>query len=94
MAAFLLADIEVLDADLYHEYARQVGEIVSQHGGKYVIRSEEISPFSGDWHPERILVVRFPSREACDACFGSPEYAAIRQLRESSTRSRAVVVEY
>jgi len=94
MAAFLLADIEVLDPDLYQEYARQVGDIVSRHGGKYVIRSNDVTSVSGDWHPQRIPVVRFPDREACDACFGSPEYQALQHLHERSTRARAVVVEY
>ncbi len=94
MAAFFLADIEVLDEDLYQEYVRQAASVISAYGGKYVIRSSEVAPFSGDWRPDRILVVRFPDRAALDACFGSPDYQTIRHLREQSTRSRAVVIEY
>lgn len=94
MATFLLADIEVLDDDIYQEYVRQAASVISAYGGKYVIRSDEVAPFSGGWQPDRILVIRFPDRAAFDACFTSPDYQVIKHLREQSTRSRSVVIEY
>ena len=92
MATFFLADIEVLDRTVYEQYIAKAGPIVRRHGGEYVLRSERIEPLGGGWNPARLLLIRFPDRESVATCFGSPEYLAIKHLREQSTRSRAVLI--
>jgi uncharacterized protein (DUF1330 family) len=48
---------------------------------------------SGDWHPERVVVIVFETIEQLRKCFRSSEYLALAPLRERSTRSEAIVVE-
>jgi uncharacterized protein (DUF1330 family) len=93
VACYLLAEIEVHAPARYREYVEQASAIVARHGGEYLFRSEAITPVSGGWSPGRMILIRFPTREALQRCFGSPEYQAIAHLRESSTSSRAVIVE-
>jgi uncharacterized protein (DUF1330 family) len=93
VASYLLAEIEVLDRTKYTAYIELARPIVLRHGGEYVLRSEEIVPVSGGWCPERVLLIRFPDREAIAACFTSAEYQAIKHLREESTRSRSIIVD-
>jgi uncharacterized protein (DUF1330 family) len=93
MASCFLAEIEILDRAKYQEYIALAAPIVKRFGGEYVLRSERITPVSGGWSPPRLLLIRFPNRDAIAACFGSPEYLAIKHLREESTRSRAVIVD-
>ena len=42
---------------------------------------------------ERVIVIRFPSREKLDACFASEEYRHIMHERADNVDARALIVE-
>lgn len=93
-AVYFIAEITRSGADGgCASYMERMMPIVESHGGVYLARTNQVLPFGGDWKPDRILVIRFPSHEALAACFNSPEYKAIRLLREENVRSRAIIVE-
>jgi uncharacterized protein (DUF1330 family) len=93
MPAFFLAEVEILDRDRYHEYIERASQIIKRYGGEYVFRSENIVPVSGNWRPQRIVLIRFNSKTDLRRCFGSEEYIQIKHLREQSTKSRAVIID-
>ena len=93
MAAYLIADIMIDDPDTYDEYVRQVSRIIVNHGGSYLARGGRVVPLSRDWHPERVIVISFPSLEAARRCFDSEEYRQIAPIREASATSRAILVD-
>ena len=93
MSIYMIAEIlEVTDEESYGEYVRRVPEIIKQYGGRYLARSNEILPISGDWKPDRLIILEFPDAESLRACFGSPQYRAVAPLRERATRSRSLAV--
>ncbi len=93
MSVYMVIEIEVLNEGLYSEYVERVPEVIEKHGGKYLARGGRITSLSGDWNPERIVIIKFEDEEGCRACFMSKEYREIAHLRESSTRSRSIIVE-
>jgi uncharacterized protein (DUF1330 family) len=93
MACFFLAETEVQVAAPYREYVEKASAIIPRYGGEYVFRSETITPVSGDWAPKRMVLIKFGSRDELERCFSSPEYLAIKPLREHSTTSRAVIIQ-
>ena len=42
--------------------------------------------------PNRVILIRFPNKEALDKCFGSNEYISIMHKRTSTVDARAVVI--
>jgi uncharacterized protein (DUF1330 family) len=78
---------------IYDEYIRNVRPIVEKQGGKYLVRTENIIPFTGDWKPDRIIVIRFNNREELDKCFASEEYRQIKDLRINSVVTKALIAE-
>ena len=60
MSAYVVADVEIIDANLYRQFLEQVTATVENHGGRFVVRGGEIDIIEGDWTPKRIaiLVVR------------------------------------
>ena len=93
MAVFFLAEIETItDADRYGQYREKVAPLVGKYGGTYVFRSNRLSPVSGTWDVERMVLLRFESQEQMNRCFHSPEYKEIAALREQSTISRAITI--
>ena len=93
MSAYMIIEIEVLDRETYSRYVAQVREVVEQYGGRYLARGGNVIAMSGDWKPERVILIEFGSARQARECFASPEYKAIAPLREKSTRTKAIIVE-
>jgi len=93
MAAYVIIEIEIRDRDMYSVYVEKVRPIVEKYGGTYLSRGGAVTPVSGNWDPERVILIEFPSREAVRRCFDSEEYGEIAHLREASTAGRAIIVD-
>ncbi len=94
MAVYMIVEaIEVMDKRKYGEYIQKVPALIEQFGGRYLARGGQVTRVHGDWEPARLVIVEFPSRDAFNAWFSSPEYKAVAPLREQGARTNAVVVE-
>ena len=77
----------------YDTYIQQVRPIVESFGGHYLIRSENITPLDSQWHPDRFILIEFPTRDALNHCFDSEEYRNIACKRVGSVDSQAIIIE-
>jgi len=93
MSVYLIIDLEVTDPEGYAEYVEKVPAVIKKYGGKYVIRGGKITPLAGDWNPERIVVLEFPSQEHVNKWALSPEQMPLAELRRKSTNARTIMVE-
>ena len=78
---------------LYDDYIRKVKPIIESFGGEYLVRTEKITSLHPKRNPQRVIMIRFPSRQALDACFASEAYQKIMNERMSSVDARALIVE-
>ena len=96
MACFFIVDTYIdknKGRGFYDDYIEQVKPIVESYGGEYLARSENVTALSPLRKPDRVIIVRFQSRENLDACFASDEYRRIMHERTDSVDARAVIVE-
>jgi uncharacterized protein (DUF1330 family) len=93
MPVYLIIEITVIDPEVYAEYVDQVPTVVEKYGGRYLVRGGGVTPLSGGWQPERIIVVEFDGIEQIQDFLSSPEYQALIPLRQQSTTSRSIIVE-
>ena len=93
MAAYLIGDVEVVDAAGFGEYQRQVPATVAAYGGRYLARGGAVETLEGSWSPKRCVILEFPSMAQLKVWWDSPEYVPLRALRERTTRSSIVVTE-
>lgn len=93
MPVYMIVEIAVLDQTTYAEYVRKVPATVAKYGGRYLVRGGHVTPLTGDWSPERIIVLEFPTAERMRQWNSSPEYLELAPLRTRATRTRAIVVE-
>lgn len=93
MSAYVIADVEVTDAAGYEEYRRQVPATVAAHGGRYLARGGATEKLEGSWLPKRCVILEFPDMAAFRLWWDSPEYQALRAIRERTTKSYLVVTE-
>ncbi|MGN0771956.1 MAG: DUF1330 domain-containing protein [Christensenellales bacterium] len=96
MKCYFIVDTYIDDKksrELYDEYIREVKPIVESYGGEYMVRTEKVTSLHPQRSPQRVIVIRFPSRQALDECFASKEYQEIMHKRMDSVDARAVIVE-
>jgi uncharacterized protein (DUF1330 family) len=93
MAAYLIADIDVTDAQTYERYKNGVGETIAAFGGRYVARGGATVVLEGDWTPKRLVIVEFPSMARLHEWYESPKYRPFLELRKRASVSRLVALE-
>ena len=93
MAAYVINEIVVTEPARFQTYADQVPAILAKYGGAYVVRGGAPERVDGPEPPERLVVLRFESREAARAWRQSPEYRAILPIREATSTSRVYIVD-
>jgi uncharacterized protein (DUF1330 family) len=93
MAGYIIVDVRVNDPEAYEQYKAAVPATLAAYGGKFVVRGGRAETLEGDWEPNRIVVVEFESVEKAKAWWSSQEYAAPKQLRQSASVTRMIVVE-
>ena len=96
MACFFIVDTYIdknKGRGSYDDYIDQVKPIVESYGGEYLVRTENVTALSPLRKPNRVIIIRFPSREKLDACFASDEYRRIMHERANSVDARALIVE-
>ena len=91
MPALWIAHVTVTDADAYGRYAKLAGPAIAAHCGAFVARGGRYVQLEGK-DRARNVVARFPSLEAAEACYRSPEYqAALDHARGASERDLVIV---
>ncbi len=91
MPALWIAHVHVTDAEAYAEYAKLAGPAIAAHGGRFVARGGRYVTLEGK-DRARHVVARFPSVEAAEACYHSPDYQkALDHARGASERDLVIV---
>jgi uncharacterized protein (DUF1330 family) len=93
MAAYVIADVEVIDSVGYEEYRQKVPATIAAYGGRYIARGGATEVLEGTWSPKRCVLLEFPSMAQLKAWWASPEYRPLRAIRERTARSNLVVTE-
>ena len=93
MAAYVIADVEVIDRAKFREYGNQVPATVEEYGGKYLVRGGAVEKAEGNWEPNRMVVIEFKSMEHLKKWYHSQEYDGPMQLRHQSANSNVLFVE-
>jgi uncharacterized protein (DUF1330 family) len=93
MPAYLILDIHVEDPEEYAAYRERAPATLEAYGGRYLVRGGPHEVVEGDWNPERVVVVEFPSVERAREWYESPEYQEIVGLRLRAAPSNTVLVE-
>jgi uncharacterized protein (DUF1330 family) len=93
MAAYLYAELEVIDPTAYEEYRRLVPAVIAAHGGRFLVRGGAMSVLEGEVSPGRRVILEFPDRAALQAFYDSPEYAPLIALRQRAARGTLIAVD-
>jgi uncharacterized protein (DUF1330 family) len=92
MANYLIANIEVTDAKGFDEYRQKVAPLIAHFGGRYIVRGGDLRTLEGNLPISRLVVLEFPSLDAAQSFYNSPEYQPLLKIRKASTKSDVVLM--
>jgi uncharacterized protein (DUF1330 family) len=93
MAAYVIANVEVLNPSDYDRYRAAVPATVAASGGRYLARGGLVEVKEGSWIPKRLVILEFPSMDAARAWWESSEYAPLLALRNRCASSDLVIID-
>jgi uncharacterized protein (DUF1330 family) len=94
VSAYVIVELEVVDAESYERYKPLAEASITAHGGSYRVRGGAIESVEGDPVTARVVVLEFPDMAAARTWYYSPEYQAALQIRLAASRtSRLFFVE-
>lgn len=88
--ALLVAEFEITDPVGWKAYVE--GARANPSGGAFLVRAAKGTSLASE-PPKTVTIVQFPSIEAAVAFDSSPHYAALKPIRDKSSRWRSYVVE-
>lgn len=93
MPAYLIADIDVTDAERYSDYTKLTPAIVARHGGVFRVRAGRHEVTEGDWSPNRLVVIEFADYETAEAFVNDPEYQSAKAIRQEASTGSMLIVD-
>lgn len=92
-AAYIIANVRVTNPEQYAEYRKFSSAAFEAHNAEVLVRGGTVEVVEGDWVPDRVVAVKFPSVEAARRFYDSPEYGKARMARQGAAIMRLVIVE-
>ena len=93
MPAYVIAEMEIHNPEQYKRYTDAVGDVIAQHGGRFVARGGELAVLEGDWQPKRLVILEFENLETAKRWYESSEYQEVKALRDGAADLNVVAVE-
>ena len=93
MAAYVIVEVKITDPVEYEEYKKHTPAAVAAFDGKFLVRGGRVEKLEGEWEPERIVVLEFPTIERAREWWNSDLYTAARIIRQRAAETKMIVVE-
>ena len=93
MTAYVIANVDVQDAEAYEAYRSRTLATIEAHGGRFIVRGGPIEVLEGDPRFHRLVIIEFPDKAAARRWYDSAEYQEIIPLRTIASNGALCIIE-
>ena len=86
MPAYVIAMLDVTDAEAYERYKAAAPPTIAAAGGRYVARGGKVTALEGVHDGRRVVLLEFPTEQAARDWYHGESYQAARSLRAGCAR--------
>lgn len=90
--SYWIGRVDVADEGQYKKYVAANAEAFRKYGARFLVRGGRFENPEGASR-KRNVVIEFPSYEAALACWKSPEYQRVLELRRHAATIDLVIIE-
>ena len=93
MPAYVIVEVTIHNPEEYTDYMKLTPASIAAYDGRFVVRGGKTESLEGDWNPQRIVVLEFPSVERAKEWWSSPEYTPAKEIRQRTASTKMILVE-
>ncbi len=93
MPAYIIIEIKINNPQEYEGYKKLTPASLALYDGKFIVRGGKTKTLEGEWNPERIVILEFPTTEKAEHWWNSEEYAPAKRIRHQSATSKMILIE-
>lgn len=93
MPAYVIIEFVIHDSEAFQEYRKLGSASVELFDGKFVVRGGQITMLEGNWNPERIVVIEFPTVTRAMEWWSSDIYSKAIAIRQKAADTKMIIVE-
>ena len=93
MPAYVIFEVQIRDAERWKEFSQQLGPVLAAVGAKYLVRGGVPTIHEGDWLPQRLSILEFPSKQALEDFYEGSAYQRLIAMRQEFSSARFVSVD-
>ncbi len=93
MTAYMIAQVDVTDAEKFDAYRALGPGTLEKYGGKYIVRGGDMALLEGDTPYPRVVIIAFPDLDAIRRWHASEEYAEPLAMRQASSNSVLIGID-
>ena len=93
MAAYVLVEVSIHNQTTYEDYKKLTPAAIAAYDGKFIVRGGQTETLEGEWQPERIVVLEFPTVERAKEWWNSETYAEAKAIRQKAANTKMIVVQ-
>jgi len=93
MAAYVIVEVNVENPLEYEEYKKLTPETLAAFDGKFIVRGGQTETLEGEWQPDRIVVLEFPTVERAKEWWNSDIYTKAKAIRQRTAKTKMIVVQ-
>jgi len=93
MAAYLIANLQVHDAQGFARYGALVEVMIARTGGRYLVRGGKLEDVEGQMGLTRLIVLEYPDMASLRAFYFGEDYKPLLAMREAAATSQVTLVE-
>ena len=88
MAAYVVIQVNVTDAEKYEDYKKLTPASIEKYGGRFLVRGGEHENLEGKLAHSRLVLLEFSNVERAKEWYASPEYGEVRAVRAGAAEAR------
>ena len=92
MPAYVIVEVSITDPVEYEEYKKLTPAAIAAYNGRFVVRGAQTESLEGDWNPERIVILEFPSVGRAKEWWHSELYSKAKAIRQRAAKTKMIVV--
>lgn len=93
MNAYVIVEVSIVDKIIYEEYKKLTPAAIAAFDGKFIVRGGRTETLEGDWQPERMVVIEFPTVDKAREWWHSDQYSEAKAIRQRSAHTKMLIVE-
>lgn len=93
MTVYHLVTIKVLDRERFRAYAEVARHLPAQFGGEYLSAGRPIGTLEGEAITDPTVLTRWPSMEALERFWFSPEYKQVKRMRDGAAEVSSTILQ-